>query len=134
MNYSFFASRFFYAFCSKKPTRASNGKVLELADLPKRSSKNAVKLRKHLSETELLQKDFQKILSRSKLPVFDLQRFSAEDEGRTELPSALRRREEREKGNVPRSQEIVSASVLFATTLVLLIFWQLYSWFCTRSI
>ena len=89
-------------------------------------SEDIIKLRKYLSskefsQKEFPQKDFQKILSCSKLPVFDLQRFSAEDQGRTELPSALRRREEREKGNVPRSQEIVSASVLFSVTLALLV-------------
>ncbi len=50
---------------------------------------------------------------------YDLQRFSAADEGRTELPSERRRREERERGNVPRSQEIVSAAVLVGGITIL---------------
>lgn len=53
------------------------------------------------------------------LPRYDLQLFAAEDEGRTEDPTERRKREEREKGNVPRSQEIASASVLIGTVVVL---------------
>ena len=52
---------------------------------------------------------------------YDLQRFGAEEEGRTELPSERRKQEERNKGNVPRSQEIVSASILIAGLFVLVI-------------
>ena len=52
---------------------------------------------------------------------YDLQRFAAEDEGRTELPSARRKREERQRGNVPRSQEIVSSAILLGVVLVLFI-------------
>ena len=44
----------------------------------------------------------------------DLQLFSAEDEGRTEPPSERRRREEREKGNVPKSNELPAAVVMLA--------------------
>ena len=51
----------------------------------------------------------------------NLQRFAAADEGRTELPSERRKREERLKGNVPHSQEIVSAAVLLSNVLVLFI-------------
>ncbi|MCB1324359.1 MAG: EscU/YscU/HrcU family type III secretion system export apparatus switch protein [Leptospiraceae bacterium] len=50
---------------------------------------------------------------------FDLQRFAAEDEGRTELPSDRRKREEREKGNVPKSQDLASAIVLIGTVVTL---------------
>ena len=50
---------------------------------------------------------------------FQLQRFASSDEGRTELPSERRKREERQRGNVPRSQEIVSASVLLGGVLAL---------------
>lgn len=42
----------------------------------------------------------------------DLQRFAAEDEGRTEEPTERRRREERERGNVPKSQDLPGAMVL----------------------
>lgn len=51
--------------------------------------------------------------------VFDLQRFAAEDEGRTEDPSERRKTEEREKGNVPRSQDLPSAAVLLGGIIVL---------------
>ncbi len=54
-----------------------------------------------------------------RLPVFDLQRFAAEDEGRTEQPTDRRIREERDKGNVPRSQDITSSIVLLGTVLTL---------------
>lgn len=50
----------------------------------------------------------------------DLQLFAtAEDEGRTEEPSERRRREEREKGNVPRSSELPQAIVLLSSVLAL---------------
>ncbi len=52
---------------------------------------------------------------------YDLQRFAAEDEGRTELPSERRKREERGRGNVPRSQEIVSAAILMGVVMVFFI-------------
>jgi len=52
----------------------------------------------------------------------DLQLFaSAEEEGRTEEPSERRRREEREKGNVPRSNELPAALVLLASLVTLVI-------------
>ncbi len=50
---------------------------------------------------------------------FDLQRFSAEDEGRTEDPTDRRKREEREKGNVPKSQDIPQTAVLLGGILIL---------------
>lgn len=50
---------------------------------------------------------------------FDLQRFAAEDEGRTEDPTERRQREEREKGNVPKSQDVTSAAVLIGTVIAL---------------
>ncbi|MBI3395862.1 MAG: EscU/YscU/HrcU family type III secretion system export apparatus switch protein [Spirochaetia bacterium] len=59
------------------------------------------------------------VLDRARLPHFDLQRFSAEDEGRTELPTDRRKREEREKGNVPRSQDLASSAVLLGTVVTL---------------
>lgn len=49
----------------------------------------------------------------------DLQRFAAEDEGRTEEPTERRKREERERGNVPRTNELPSALILLGTILVL---------------
>ncbi len=55
----------------------------------------------------------------------DLQRFAAEDEGRTEEPTERRKREEREKGNVPRTGEIPSALILLGT-VILLIFFSTY--------
>ncbi|WCL48271.1 EscU/YscU/HrcU family type III secretion system export apparatus switch protein [Leptospira sp. GIMC2001] len=51
--------------------------------------------------------------------VFDLQLFAAEDEGRTEPPSERKRRDEREKGNVPKSQELSSAIVLIAASIAM---------------
>lgn len=48
---------------------------------------------------------------------FDLQLFSAEDEGRTEEGSERRRREERDKGNVPKSTELPAALVLIAAVI-----------------
>lgn len=45
---------------------------------------------------------------------FELQRFAAEDEGRTEAPSERRRREERDKGNVAKSPELPASIVLLA--------------------
>lgn len=51
---------------------------------------------------------------------FHLQRFAAEDEGRTEDPTERRKREEREKGNVPKSQDVVSSLVLAGGAIVLL--------------
>ncbi len=53
------------------------------------------------------------------LPTYDLQRFAAEDEGRTEDPTERRQREEREKGNVPKSQDVTSAAVLIGTVAML---------------
>ncbi|GIX41092.1 MAG: hypothetical protein KatS3mg129_0825 [Leptospiraceae bacterium] len=52
----------------------------------------------------------------------DFQRFAAEDEGRTEEPTERRKREEREKGNVPRTNELPSAIILLGTILTLLFF------------
>ncbi len=49
----------------------------------------------------------------------DLQRFAAEDEGRTEEPTERRKREEREKGNVPRTNELPSALILLATIITI---------------
>ncbi|MCB1176686.1 MAG: flagellar type III secretion system protein FlhB [Leptospiraceae bacterium] len=50
-----------------------------------------------------------------KLYFIDLQLFAAEDEGRTEEGSERRRKEEKDKGNVPRSTELPAALVLLAT-------------------
>ncbi len=51
--------------------------------------------------------------------LFSLQRFAAEDEGRTEKPSERIRREERKKGNIAKSSEIVSAAVLLGNIIAL---------------
>lgn len=51
----------------------------------------------------------------------DLQLFAAADEGRTEPPSERRRREEKEKGNVPKSNEVASTLVLLGGTGVLFV-------------
>jgi len=50
---------------------------------------------------------------------FQLQLFAAEDEGRTEPGSERRRREEREKGNVPKSNEVSSVLVLLGAIAVI---------------
>ena len=61
------------------------------------------------------------ILLFSDMPVkpYNLQRFAAEDEGRTEDPTDRRQREERDKGNVPKSQDMPAAGVLLGTVAVL---------------
>ena len=59
------------------------------------------------------------LLARAQIQSYDLQRFAAEDEGRTELPTERRKREERQRGNVPRSQEIASTAVLFGAIVAL---------------
>jgi flagellar biosynthesis protein FlhB len=45
----------------------------------------------------------------------DLQLFAAEDEGRTEQGSDRRRKEERDKGNVPKSSELPAALILLTS-------------------
>ncbi|MCB1164610.1 MAG: EscU/YscU/HrcU family type III secretion system export apparatus switch protein [Leptospiraceae bacterium] len=52
----------------------------------------------------------------------DLQLFAAEDEGRTEEPSERRKREEREKGNVPKSQDLAGSAILIGGVLILFFF------------
>ena len=59
------------------------------------------------------------LLARTWIQAYDLQRFAAEDEGRTELPTERRKREERQRGNVPRSNEIASTAVLFGGLVAL---------------
>jgi len=53
---------------------------------------------------------------------FDLQLFAAEDEGRTEDPTAKKLREAREKGQVAKTQELPQALVVIAGCLVLFLF------------
>lgn len=65
--------------------------------------------------------DCESVLDDSVLFRIDLQFFAAEDEGRTEPASDRRRREEREKGNVPKSQELSSAVVLIAASVLIFI-------------
>lgn len=62
---------------------------------------------------------FAAALEESALYVFELQRFAAEDEGRTEDPTERRQREERQKGNVPRSQDVASSAVLLGAVAAL---------------
>ena len=62
--------------------------------------------------------------------LIDLQLFAAEDEGRTEEGSERRRKEEREKGNVPKSQELPAALILIASVLTLFL---LGNYFFTKS-
>ena len=51
--------------------------------------------------------------------IIDLQLFAAEDEGRTEEGSERRRREEKDKGNVPKSNELPAALVLVCSVVAL---------------
>ncbi|MBQ3670419.1 MAG: EscU/YscU/HrcU family type III secretion system export apparatus switch protein, partial [Treponema sp.] len=51
----------------------------------------------------------------------DLQWFAAEEEGRTEEPSEYKLKKAREEGQLPKSQELSSAIVLFVTVIVLII-------------
>ena len=55
--------------------------------------------------------------------------FAAEDEGRTEEPTERRKRREREKGRVPKSQEVTSTAV---TLGVLIILFFLAGWLLSR--
>ncbi len=71
------------------------------------------------------------VLKDSNNPIFDdfrinLQLFAAADEGRTEPPSERKRREEREKGNVPKSPELSSAIVLIAASALLYIMGEFF--------
>ncbi len=50
---------------------------------------------------------------------YDLQRFAAEDEGRTKDATEKRKQREREKGNVAKSQDVTQAAVLLGTILTL---------------
>ncbi len=59
-------------------------------------------------------------------PVFDLQLFAAEDEGRTEEPTEKKIREAREKGQVAKSQELPQSVVVIMGCLILFVF---SSWF-----
>ncbi len=58
-------------------------------------------------------------LASCEIPSLELQRFAAEDEGRTEDPTERRKREERDKGNVPKSQDIPQSAVLLGTVVTL---------------
>lgn len=53
---------------------------------------------------------------------FDLQRFAAEDEGRTEEPTEKKLREAREKGQVAKTQELPQAVVVIFGFLVIFMF------------
>jgi len=50
---------------------------------------------------------------------FNLQRFAAEDEGRTEEPTERKKREAREEGRVAKSNELPQALVLLGTVITL---------------
>lgn len=56
------------------------------------------------------------------IPVFDLQLFAAEDEGRTEQPTDKKLREARDKGQVARTQELPQAMVVIVGILVVFAF------------
>ncbi len=57
------------------------------------------------------------------LDSFDLQLFGPEDEGRTEDPTEKKKREEREKGKVAKSVDLVSGFVLFFAIVVIYFAW-----------
>lgn len=61
---------------------------------------------------------------------FDLQLFAAEDEGRTEEGSERRRKEERDKGNVPKSIELPQALILISSIIAI---YLLGNFFFTKS-
>lgn len=60
-------------------------------------------------------------ISQSALPPLHLSRFAAEDEGRTEEPTDRRLREERDKGRVPKSQDLTNAIILIGAVMALYI-------------
>ncbi|MCE9597378.1 MAG: EscU/YscU/HrcU family type III secretion system export apparatus switch protein [Spirochaetia bacterium] len=55
------------------------------------------------------------------LPDIYLARFAAEDEGRTEEPTERRIREERDRGRVPKSQDLTNAIILLGAVIALYI-------------
>jgi flagellar biosynthetic protein FlhB len=57
----------------------------------------------------------------SGVDIYSLSMFAAEDEGRTEDPTELRRRREREKGRVPKSAEIPAALGTLGGLIVLFV-------------
>ena len=75
------------------------------------------------AKTGLLEKkDYLAILfavPQAALPAVHLARFAAEDEGRTEEPTDRRLREERDKGRVPKSQDLTNAIILIGAVMAL---------------
>ncbi len=70
----------------------------------------------------LEKKDYLSILfaiPQAVIPGVHLARFAAEDEGRTEEPTERRRREERDKGRVPKSQDLTNAIILIGAVMAL---------------
>jgi flagellar biosynthesis protein FlhB len=62
---------------------------------------------------------------------YDLQRFAAEDEGRTKEATEKRKSREREKGNVVKSQDVTQAAVLLGTIITLFF---MSTWMYTSTI
>lgn len=59
--------------------------------------------------------------------VFDLQRFaSAEDEGRTELPTEQKKRRSREEGNIPVSAELSGIIIFLSIFFTITLFWRYF--------
>ncbi|MCB1139372.1 MAG: flagellar biosynthesis protein FlhB [Leptospiraceae bacterium] len=99
------------------PDSSSSKNSLEstlLAGLPALSALESLRAVHHLQGSAPGEGTFQGWL--------DLQLFAAEDEGRTEEPSERRKREEREKGNVPKSQDMAGSAILIGAVLMLFLF------------
>ncbi|MGL5254758.1 MAG: flagellar biosynthesis protein FlhB [Brevinema sp.] len=55
---------------------------------------------------------------------FDLQRFAAEDEGRTELPSERKKQRAREEGNIPMSPELSGIVIFLSVFFGIVFLWR----------
>ena len=55
---------------------------------------------------------------------FDLQRFAAEDEGRTELPSERKKQRAREEGNIPMSPELSGIVIFLSVFFGIVVMWR----------
>ncbi|MGL5721484.1 MAG: flagellar biosynthesis protein FlhB, partial [Brevinema sp.] len=55
---------------------------------------------------------------------FDLQRFAAEDEGRTEQPSERKKQRAREEGNIPMSPELSGIVIFLSVFFGIVLMWR----------
>lgn len=80
---------------------------------------NLITIRNDNCDPELSELEITSGVQPVSIPSFylNLQLFAAEDEGRTEEGSERRKKEERDKGNVPKSVELPAALILISSVL-----------------